>query len=794
MTKENNDKPSEKQPLFAGYGWQIFTAPLLAAVLLSVFFWIFGYDADLLRTNVLVLAIWLLLALFVVFRRAGELWRNYRWIIAPAVLILLFLFDTSWAQSTLATSSLKKSVFQAASLDSLQFHAEYPSQILYDDAEPSEIRLWVIDMSNCTNIAISGEGLLFAAKPSSDDSSIEWSNKLSLKFDKETRATTLLVQPSKPVELKSQLIQLKLDSNGKNLETSDWLVSVESKRDSQVRGWKKNFLATSGTIVSLITAIFVGIKQLEEEKKRQKTKQIEQAIDAFAADIVSDFTGVLKKHLDLTTDWSEWDRALQDQFRKSYSSSLEKNLWTGLSSKTTTEMTEDIIHCLQVCTKIFEGKKEKPIPTLEKLQSSLQQDEQASASLLSMLKEHPDSIEVARQLAAAFSPELKLKTFGSYMREFLDQIRALRVELDFPDTDSFPLEKQFAFYAKADSSEERLDTWLKIHDLDCSPFADAESPFYSVINGKPLVDLAPSGFMFPTSDRQNLTFEFKNSWDAGAALFAYCKALQGALRIKEKEETLFVIITPNLIQNYETDHFRKLYLHALAEEWKWSFAEAPALSYSLKGEQSDLIGRLLRWHDLSPSIITYKIGQFARHVGKEEENQAALLSKFTEWLTNKNGADLRTEEINALIELRPSPKQRTLFLISTIDLNPHVEKQISSQMHERFSEQADWLRSHNCGFVRFSVGTKNQQIVSDADLANQCNGRVQMCSKNKLVFNQLFDAPGEEPDAILAQKANGSPGKMVRLGQKLLLKHVEKYSPDDDEFELLNIEDLIALK
>ncbi len=787
MTKEKNDKDDSWIHFPPGYGWQMLAAPLLAAVLLGIFFWFFGYDSNLLWINVLVLAIWLLLALFVVFRRAyGELWRNYRWIIAPAVLILLFLFDTSWAQSTLATSSLEKSVFEVASLGSLQFHAEHPSQILFDDTEPSEIRLWVTGPLNCTNLVISGEGLLFAVKPSSNDSSTEWSDKLSVKFGKETNAVTLLVQPSKPVELNSQLIQLKLDSNGKSLETSDWLVNVENKRDSQTRGWKKNFLATSSTIISLITAIFVGIKQLEEEKKRQKIKQIEQAMASFDSDVTSDFTSALKKQLELTAEWNEWDRALQEQFRKSYSSSLEKNLWKGLSSKPTAEIASDVESCIQICGRIFESEQEKPIPVLKQLQSALRQNERSSRELLTMLRSYPAGIIVAKQIVSAFSPDLKRKIVAELAGEFPDQIRALSTELDFPDTESFPLQKQFAFYTKTYIPDDRLTAWLRAHELGYSPFADADNPFHSLSDKKLLMDLVAPGFTFPAPDFRNTTFGFSNAWDVGAGLFDYCKALQSNIKIKE--EAFFAVVTPSLIENYGMDHPQKMFLRALAEQWIWSFAESPTLSYSLNDIQRDLLGRLLRWYDLSPSITANKA---IKYVGSlHEEKSREIFSGIIEWLNKANSTDLRAEEVNALINLRPSPKQKTLFLISTNDLNPRVEKQLSSQMHERFSEQADWLSSHNCGLIHFSLGAKNRKIILHADLVNQCNGRVQSCSKNKLFFNQLFDAPGEEPDAILAQKARGSLGKMVRLGQKLLLDHVEKYSLD----ELLHIEDLIALK
>ncbi len=800
MTKSINDKPREREHLFTGYGGQVLVAPLLAGILLCIFFWFFGYDVNLLLTNAGILAIWLILVLFAFLRRPhGEVWRNYRWIIAPAILILLFLFNTSWAQSTLATSSLKKSVFKATSLDSLQFHAEYPSQILFDDTELSEIRLWVTGLPNCTNLTISGQGLVFAAKPTSDDSSIKWGDTLNIHFEKETNATTLLLQPSKSPEFDSRSIQLKLDSNSKSLETKDWLVIVESKHDSQVRNWKKNFLAASSTIVSLITAIFVGIKQLEErqeeekkrqeeEKKRQKTKQMYQAIASFDDDLASNLSGALNKHLDLTTDWNEWDKALQEQFCKKYSSLAEGKLWDILANLPLSEIPDLVGSCLQVCGRIFDGTKENLISTLENLQSALQQDEGAPLALLTLLKEYPASIDLIRQITYDLRLELILKMVGEYIDKFPKQISDLKI---LSDTESFPLQRQFAYFAKAHISEDRLTAWLKTHEMDFSPFADAESPFYSVLDGQLPIELALPGFSFLTSAHQNLIFEFANSWDAGAALFAYCQSLKSEVKIKDG--TFFASLASNLIENHGADHSRKAYLHALAEQWTWSLAETPTLFYSLRGQQRDLIGRLLRWHDFSPSVTAYKIAQFANPLPDEEKkNQTALLSKMTEWLTDKDAVDLRTEEVNALIELRPSSKQKTLFLISATDLDPRVKKQTPPDLLKKFTEQSDWLSSHNCGFVCFSVDAQSRQIVSDSSLVNQCNIRVQWCSKNLLQgFDELF-IPHIEKSAqdLLAQKAAGSPGKMVRLGQKLLLQHVEKYSSD----ELLHIEDLIALE
>lgn len=797
---------------WAGYGFQVGIAPGLAFILMGVFIWLFEYDIDnpwsdavsnLFWTNVAVLLFWFAFLIFLFRRRQNniqvtqdyyyrdERWRDYRWIIAPAVLILLFLFDTSWAQSTLSISSLKKSTIKTTPLATIQIHAEYPSQILFNETSPSEIHLWTTGSTNCADLEISADGLLFAVKPPTD-TPLKWDEKLTLKFDKMTTATTLLVQPSKPPETDSKSVRLNLISDGNNL-TKDWQIIVESKRDSQIRDWKKNFLGTGSTIVSLITAIFVGIKQLEEEKKRRKNEQIKEAISNFEADVIKDFSKALQKHLELSTDWNEWDNGLQEQFRKVYASFVEEELWEALAEKTIVEMQGDVALLCQVYDRIFK-EQEKPVSTLLTLQSALRMDENSPRELLTLLEEHPASINTAKIIARSFPLDLKMKT-RKYGDEFSAQIQALRLELDLIE-ESFPLQKQYSYYAKEHAPAERLTAWLRAHELNYSPFADADSPFYLVIDKQFIIELAMPRFALPTSNSRNVAFEFANAWDAGAALFEFCITLRDNVRLKD--DIFFLAVTPGMVKDYGTDHPRKLLLHALAEQWIWSLAEEPTLFYSLERGQRELTGRLLRWHDLSPSITINKIAEIARHLKEmkkerekeEKENQTVFFSKITEWLTGMSADDLRMEEINALIGLRPSPKQRTLFLISIRDLNPHVAEHIPASLHQTLSKQADWLSAHNCGLVSFCLGGERRQKVSHPALVNQCNIRVQKCSKEgNLVFNELFDAPSREPDAILAEKADGSPGRMVRLGQKLLMQHVERYSSS----EPLHIEDLEAL-
>lgn len=789
--------------LWAGYGFQVGIAPGLAFILMGIFILLFGYDIDtpwsdevanLFQTNVVVLLIWFVLIVFLFRRRQnslqemqdydrGERWRDYRWVIAPAVLILLFLFNTSWAQSTLSTLSLKKSVFKSASFGALEFHVEYPSQILFDDTEPSEIHLWATGSFYYLKPEISGEGLLFAVKPSSD-ASVEWGEELKIQFDQNISAITLLARPAEPSESDSQVVQLKLRLNGRSLETSDWLVIVESKRDSHVRDWKKNFLSTGSTIVSLITAVFVGIKQLEEEKKRQKAKQIEQAISNFGTNVKNDLPKVLQENLELITDWNEWDRALQNQFRDTNSSFIESGLWDTIANKTLEEIKGDVNLILQICKRIFEDEEIKPA-SIKRLHNALQHDAHA---LLFMLKEHPESISIAKQIAGNLPDNLKKKIPEEHKNEFLQEIILLKEELGFPDIESFPLQSRFRFYSFPSQADARLAAWLEQNKMCWSPFADAASPYTTTPLDKNFFIEHVPGFLFSIIEHSTQNFAFVNTWDTDAALFEYARNLPQ----KIKTETFVLTLTPAMMVNFGMEQPRELLLHALAEGWLWTSAESPAMYYSLGKSQRALAGRLLRWHGGSPFAIVRRLEQILGRK-KDEKGTRKFLENVTEWLTNIDGTNLRNEEIPALIELRPLSKQQfTLTLVSSVDWQTATSGEITSAAQQALDGEAQWLKSHGWDLVHFMTSDVNPQRISEEKLTKQCQERVRICSDGQVeALESLFAPHSEEPaDLILARKANGSPGRMVRLGQKLLLQHIAKYPLD----EFLHIEDLEALE
>jgi hypothetical protein len=798
MTKEKKDKAGGKKMPFSRYIPQIITWGVLGVTVGGIYwlyrpFW-YAYWLPILITTLGLCALTLLS-----FWRS--LWRNYRWIVGSTILILLVLINVSWVKSHLGINAFEKRQFiQYLIPDSnAVLQVEYQSRILYDNQNTPTLILWVKTPAPFPSptVKITAGDLLLGTQILKD-SPVQWEEIVQKSLPTNGDAITIFLLPISQNLDTTKEITLSIEIvSAKSSQTRDLTIKIEGRRDAQRRIWANVFLDTGGVIVSLVLGVFAALKQLDDEKKRQKIKQIEQVISNFDTDAKNDILKTLQDHLKLAEDWNEWDEPLQDQSCKAYASFVEVKLWDALATKTTSEIIGAVDLFLQMCEEVFRSEKEKPISTLKQLQSALRQDDDAPLVLLSMLKEYPASINTAKIIVSAFPPDLKRKTIIEFAGKFLDQIRALRIELGFSETKSFPIQEQFVFYTKEHIPTDRLTAWMNAHELEYSPFADADKPFYSVFDKQLLIDWAAPGFSLPTPNLWKKICEFENSWDAGAALFEYCKGLQSNIRLMD--DVFFAIVTPGMVENYGGDHPQKLYLHALAEQWIWSLAETPTLFYSMEGDQRELTGRLLRWHDFSPFIVVNKIAEFTRHLqgkkkeGEKEEkkNQMVFLSKIMEWLTSMNANEIRTEEINALIGLRPSPKQRTLFLISTIDLNSHVERQILPNLHKRLGKQSDWLNAHNCGFARFQVGDKNQQIIPLSGLVNLCNIRVQKCSKyGNIVFNQLFNAPSKEPDAILAQKANGSPGRMVRLGQKLLLQHVAKSSPED----YLQIEDLIVLE
>lgn len=718
-------------------------------------------------------------------------WRDYRWLAGSGILILLVLIDFSWGKSILGINALERrqSVEYVFSQSGVVLRVEYPEKILYDGENTGNLVLFLTTPAPCSpaSITIASNDLLFAIS-TSNDTPPHWTKTLTAPLQEDGKALTILIQPALSVPDLTKVALITIQSPGTDLALQSAMppaVKLEGRQDAQRRLWLGNLMDTGSIIVSLIIAVFAGIKQLESERKSQRTNEIKQAIDGLNTGLTNDIPKALHKHLELILDWNEWDKTLQDQFRNKYSSFIEKDLWQAIANKTLEEAKEEVQRLLSICEKIFEDQESKPISLVKRLQEALQNDVRA---LLSMLKEDPESIDIAKQIARNLPDDLKKEIPEEHKDEFQREIILIKEELGFPDMESFPLQSQFRFYTVSSHAEARLAAWLEKHGLRCSPFADAASPYTSMPRDeKFLIEYVPAGFLFPAFEFSTQDFAFANFWDAGAALFEYTKNLPQ----KIKDETFVTALTPSMIADFGMEQPRNLFLHALAEGWSWSLAEAPAIYYSLGKSQRALVGRLLRWHGGSPSAIVRRLEQI---LGKEKDEKSAqeFIANVAAWLENVEANDLRKEEVPALFELRLSTRQQfTLALVSSVDWKTSASAEMLLAVHKALAGEAQWLNLHGWALIHFMISEINPQRISEDKLAKQCQQRVQICSDGQAeALESLFAPHPEAPaDLILACKAAGSPGTMVRLGHRLLLQHVEKYSPD----EPLHIEDLLAL-
>jgi hypothetical protein len=580
-----------------------------------------------------------------------------------------------------------------------------------------------------------------------------WASILPIVLTEDTHAITLLVQAANPPELNSQQAQLILRAKGNALNTSSWKgINIESRHDSQVRKWKTNLLDTGGTVVSLITAVFVGIKQLEEEKKRQKGERIRQVIATFDTDVKNDISKVFKEHLEMTTDWNEWDKALQDQFCDRYSSFIEDELWNVLADKALLEMLHHVEQCLQICERIFDNEEVKSLSTIKQLQSAIMEKDQSA--LKSFLNEYPESGTLVQQIAKIISSEPII----------------IGIE-------RIPRQGQISSMAKRYDVNDKLSTWLEKRQMLFSPFLDTSNAFTLLPKeNKMLMQLASPRFVFDGTAYQNGQLRFSTFWDLSAGLFEYLKQIPP----KVKHDTFIILSTQDMFTDFNGEPSIELFFHALAEAWFWEITEDWSTYYSFTLPQRGLIGRLLCWHGNSPDAI---LSRFELSFGEQDRNNNTqkILLQIIDWLKNTDSKHLQPGEMKSLIGLRPLSKHRSLLVNSTsAAINPFIEK------------QTNWFNKQAWCVANFRISVSGSCLVSTTDIIQQCNERVNLCSHNLIQgFDELFIPYDEEPaDLLLARKAAGSPGKMVRLGQKLLLQHVEKYSLD----EPLHIEDLITLE
>lgn len=766
-------------------------ALLASAALLFAYFYFFGYDPVIACLNGVICAI--SLALFLLSRRVETLGKH-RWIFGSALLILVSLLDFSRAKSTLNVNAAedRRLIEYSIAGSNAILHVDYPAQILYDSEETSAIEVWLAPSSPYPPpiIFFESETMFLAAQPD-EDSPPQWKKKLEVTPPADGGSVKILILPDQAsASLRSDSALHITGDTSVEIERQPELI-VESKGNALIRFWKGAIVDVGGEIIALIVAIFSGWKQIEEEKKKEEAEKEEQAkrdeqekqkiagarkdIEAFATQFRANILPALDRYLAAVETWGG---DLRNEFAGKLTDFLQSDdFWTSLEDQDIEELQSILKKISELCEKTGAGSN-----AVKLLESALRQD---GRSLLSLLKESPRSILAVKRILHSYPGDVKEKMPDEFRNEFSKEIMEVKDLLGFVETDHFPLKGQFQFYADVPAADARFAGWLNGHGMTHSPFLDARNPYTKIPDSDKLfIEQVSSGFVFHDIEQPVEALKFTNDWDARAAMFEYLRAMPS----QSAQETFVTPLTPAMLSDFGLERPREVCLHALAEQWLWLLAGSRTLYYSLKNPQRALLGRLLCWHCGSPSAAVQSLEQIPGD--PSDAARGKLFARLAEWLSGSDAKSLLPQETNTLIELRPAPTQITLLVAAPSDWWPEAGGAWPLDIRAWLAGEDNWLKSHGWAGVYFAVSDTNPQKLSDQQLIHLCKRRLGVASGGRIeALEQLFAPHPEDPaDDILARKAEGSPGRMIQLGQRLLLQHAQKPSP-----ELLQIENLINL-
>jgi len=732
-------------------------------------------------------------------KRIKDLWENYK-VVVILDLVLLFLFlvilagETIWSVSVLEKPQFQK--FRISGTD-LVAHTEYPSQILYSDDQPHTLNIWLtceFSRQKCpTDIVISsgGKNLLFAI----DQDVPRWMNALDVPIQPGQKAVAVQVARTDAASQQTLDEQITITVSGATSSQTSLLgaLQLEGKQNAVERLWFIGLAGQAGVFISILgIPITWLVKQLDDEKKREKQATIDQALDQFDKDVIrgsiSDF---FKKWNILCKDWSDWTKKQQDDFKEKFSNFLMKDFLSQIE-KDMEHIQKNSDAAEKLFRKIAPGKKND---VLDKLEKALNKQDVVAA--VSLFQTNPEVINLVSAIIARIPEEIRQTAFTEIDPKLLLSSKRLKYLFGFPvngllyTPEEYPLEARFDNISRNSPQLERddaLQAWLRSHGLALSPFSDAQSPYIQVDDQIDLRDTLVGLFRDQSKPGQDKLI-FQADWDLRAGFYDYCRGLS------QEQGTFFVLLAPALWHGFENANSKEIILHAVAQEWLNILVLDHSSFFELNKTLREALCRLLVWHCGSFLGLQMTIDELYQRYGEKiaSQNLEGLLETISQTLKGSTTVDLQPSEMNVFLGLRPVDTTQTRILCSSIDLDNQVISAASLMQTKLLDSIAGWLKTLHMDIICFILDNSQPGMsLSEEDLVKLCNDRLVACSDKTINgFDELFVPHTDEPaEFLLARKAHGSPGEMIRLGQTLLLNHCRNHL--DQEY--LDIQELLDLK
>lgn len=702
----------------------------------------FPWGAFLLLLDVLVVP-----ALFLIrWRSSDRFWRENRWIIAPAVVLLLLLLNSAWLSSYISFTYLREAQEEVLEANQgCKLHVSYPSYFVYESTTPAEIHLRTV----CENsqirplIALKSTPQFLLLSPAEQGSG--WQKHLEVVLPGDGTDAVIYARVEN-----ANVKFLSLIING--VDTGIKL-SVQNSDFEKHLKFVVNLLQSGSLFFTIIGAIFAGLKQVDEQKINERKRVIDALLSRilnfkYENGKLNALVGEIALEI---RDWGElWTEDQKGSFQKNYPKLFEigKDLWQEAA----------------------------------RLQNAKDFIQTAGAICLTTRIDKPGALVKLEMEYPGYKPEWA----PSY----------------FPP-EVYPLEKVLAKYHCAQIAEDHtpsdhsgMDLW----HMHFHPFKDWKNPFhygkYEVSRNKylhfPLLD--DITFSFPAERNIHQTYYFQTGWDLRAALYQYCadylnRSTLG--QVVQGRETFFVPVFPDALPAWRDDRqFLGYLLHALAGAWMRALAHNPYLVEESTPIQQQMVADLLvsRYGDAA----AVKKALFAHFAHPELPLSPSL--DFLKLLDQVSPSRIASREnLAGLLSLRPFETKYTQYLCAQMAPNGDTHGTLSFYLHNSRIETE--LRESQSFAVRFLLAGRQtdpgQVLRMNRDnLLTLLDSRVKMSTNNLSphVFSALFYPPPKpkQLDQFLT-RANGSPGTIVKMAHDLMALHLTQH-PDVPEIspELLD--------
>lgn len=679
-----------------------------------------------------------------------KFWRENRWIVMPAAFVILVWVNSIWMQAYWSVEKLQQVKTFPKDTDassSLALHVAYPAWVAYDLAEtPSLTIWWDCRAPKCEEVEVKltsrNETLKFAVK---NDAGLTWKEMLPVMLPGDGTAVEIFLRY--PVFSKKQTARLNATLSALNLSLEFGEIEFEGISEAKARQFGLEFARSLSVVVTIITVIFAGLRQLDEQKRNLRRNEVDSLIKR-----IKDFKyengkleALLNDILPELDDFDSWEEEQKDRFIRDYK---------------------------------------------ELISNKISDSEWWQESLQSKPLFIPSVLAVADEVLPGWNkPPILIE-----IQQKLPPYRRARAAVHFPP-EIYPLEAQFRRQVGQPQPEkEPQERWgIPLWKMNFPPFGDVDNPFQYWQNEKtdlprqfPLLDSLK--FLFGNYF-QSQTYYFSTSWDTQAALYRYCRSFYDfvgndafvgdADSLKKSQQTFFVPVSPDDCPSWqETSRPESYLLHGLSGAWLRVLAHNPYLADKNTPVEQDLLASLLLWRYRNVFVIKNALLEQAEHSAIPLSPSSGFL-QVLEKAKPINPADLRS--LTGLLALRPRETKQTLLLCAETSLAGLTDPVFSIYMRA-FPPQPDIPDTF---LVRFLLKTKRDTApvlaIDTENLRKFLDSRIRLAGSPRQAFDGLFYPPPSENaiEAFIA-RAGGSPGILVQMAHNLLLRHIEQ-SPDDPD-------------